>query len=354
VSGEHPARHLGWSPFFQNQLHGDELDRIKARVAEVQRSGLLLWFDGGERQVVLGGRWFQLPPEERPTVGDWVVLNDRGDAIERVLERKTLLKRRAAGRVAEVQLMAANVDTLFLVTSANADFNPARLERYLALALEAGVEPVLVLTKIDLCDDLDAYLDAARALRRGLVVEAVNALDPASLRGLEGWCTAGQTIALLGSSGVGKSTLLNALAGRDLQLTGDIREDDGKGRHTTTYRSLHPLPGGALVVDNPGMRELAFVDSDAGLAEMFDDIERLAAQCRFRDCAHHAEPGCAVQAAIAAGDLDERRLASFDKLRREEQYNSETVAQRRARGREFGKLVRQVVDRKQQDSGRED
>lgn len=347
-------RHLGWSPFFRQQLRDDEGERITARVAEVQRSGLTLWHAGGELQVVLGGRWFQLPPEDRPTVGDWVVLNERGDAIERVLERKTLLKRLAAGRVAEVQLIAANVDTLFLVTSANADFNPARLERYLALALEAGVEPVLVLTKIDLCDDPDAYLDAARALRRGLVVEAVDARDPATLRGLAAWCAPGQTIALLGSSGVGKSTLLNALAGRALQLTGSIRDDDGKGRHTTTFRSLHPLPGGALVVDNPGMRELAFVDSDAGLAEIFDDIEGLAAQCRFRDCAHEAEPGCAVQGAIAAGHLDERRLASFRKLRREEQYNSESLAQRRARGRDFDKLVRHAVQRKEQDSGRQD
>ncbi len=332
---------LGWSPVFQQQLTLDELERlVPARVFEVQRTGLRLLFEGGERTVPLGGRWFQGSPEERPTVGDWVLLDPEDGAIVRLLERRSLLKRASVGKPGDVQLIAANVDTVFLVSSCNEEFNAARLERYLTLAMEAGVQPVVVLTKADQVEDAGPYRDAAAALGRDLPVEVVNALDPGQLDGLRAWCRRGQTVTLLGSSGVGKSTLINSLAGEAIQVTREIREDDGKGRHTTTHRSLHLLPSGALLLDSPGMRELGILDADRGLASAFDDVETLARRCRFNDCAHETEPGCAVRAAIDAGELDERRLHSYRKLRREEVHNTETVAERHARARQFGRMVK--------------
>lgn len=333
---------LGWSPVFQQQLTLAELETLTpARVFAVQRSGLRLLFEGGEVDVPLGGRWFQGSAEDRPTVGDWVLLDRASGAIERLLERKSLLKRMSVNRPGDVQLIAANVDVLFLVSSCNEEFNLSRMERYLTLALEAGVQPVIVLTKADLAADPDGYRSAAQALGRALVVELVNALDPESLGGLRAWCGRGQTVALLGSSGVGKSTLINSLAGRAIQTTGGIREDDAKGRHTTTNRSLHLLPGGSLLLDSPGMRELGITEADSGLSSAFEDLESLAALCRFNDCAHESEPGCAVRAAIADGRLDERRLQSYRKLRREELYNTETVAERHARVRQFSRMVKQ-------------
>ncbi|MEM8767024.1 MAG: ribosome small subunit-dependent GTPase A [Pseudomonadota bacterium] len=332
---------LGWTPAFQQQLSLEEHEsRVPARVFEVQRSGLTLQSDTGEHHAPLGGRWFQGAPEDRPTVGDWVLLDPQSGQIERLLERKSLLKRMSVHKAGEVQLIAANVDTLFLVSSCNEEFNLSRMERYLALALEAGVQPVIVLTKADLTEASESYREQAASLGRELIIELVNALEAEELSGLRAWCEVGQTIALLGSSGVGKSTLINSLAGRDLQATGSIRDDDGKGRHTTTHRSLHLLPDGGLLVDSPGMRELGITQVEEGLSSAFEDVESLALQCRFNDCAHESEPGCAVQAAIAAGELDARRLDSYRKLRREEIYNTETVAERHERVRQFAKMVR--------------
>ncbi|MEZ5558975.1 MAG: ribosome small subunit-dependent GTPase A [Pseudomonadales bacterium] len=344
-------RALGWSAFFQQQLDPDEAATlVPARVVAVERSGLTLQFDGGEVTVPLGGRWFQLEAEDRPTIGDWVLLNARRDTVERLLGRKSLLKRVAAGRASEVQLLAANVDTVFLVTSCNEDFNPSRLERYLALALDSGVQPVVVLTKRDLTTVPEDFVAAVRRLSRDVPVELVDARDPVSLAGVRAWCGEGQTVALLGSSGVGKSTLVNSLSGDSVQLTQDIREDDAKGRHTTTSRSLHRLPDGGLIVDSPGMRELALGDVEEGVRALFEDIDALAARCRFRDCAHQGEPGCAVRAAIEAGELDERRLDSYRKLQREEAYNSESIAERHARVRAFSRMVKQHQKTSQKNS----
>jgi ribosome biogenesis GTPase len=339
---------LGWSPFFEQQLDDAEHESaVPARVFAVARSGVTVRTADGSLELPLGGRWFQLEPEARPTIGDWVLLDAARTTIVRLLARKSLLKRQAAGREHEVQLMAANVDTVFLVTACNDEFNPSRLERYLALAVDAGVEPVVVLTKADLATDVSTYVDAVRRLKRDVAVEAVDARDPESLAGVRAWCAPGQTVALLGSSGVGKSTLVNSLSGATVQLTREAREDDAKGRHTTTSRSLHLLPDGGLLVDNPGMRELALGDVDA--AELFEDVMALAAECRFRDCRHEAEPGCAVQAAISADRLDPRRLDSYRKLSRDEQRQSETTAQSRARFRALGRKIRQVQKDKDQD-----
>ncbi|MCZ6644140.1 MAG: ribosome small subunit-dependent GTPase A [Gammaproteobacteria bacterium] len=341
---------LGWGPFFQQQLTLEDLETsLPARVFEVQLTGLTLLHEGGESSVSLGGRWFQLEAEQRPTVGDWVLLNHALDSLQRVLERKSLLKRLAAGSGNEIQLIGANVDTMFLVSSCNDEFNLSRMERYLSLAYDAGVQPVIVLTKADLCDDSEYYVAEVRRLKNDLVVELVNALDIDSLASVAVWVQPGQTIALLGSSGVGKSTLLNTLSGVDLQVTKDIREDDSRGRHTTTHRSLHLLSEGGILLDSPGIRELSLAEAESGVLHMFDDIEALAEACRFSDCAHESEPDCAVRAAIVSGDLEERRLSSYRKLASEELRNTESVAERHSRFRAFSKSIRQHVDKKKRE-----
>lgn len=333
---------LGWAPVFQQQLTLEEMEEfVPARVCAVQRTGITLRYEGGELEVPLGGRWFQGPVENRPTVGDWVLLDPGTGAVDRLLERKSLLKRMSVNRPGDIQLIAANVDTMFLVSSCNEEFSLSRMERYLTLAMDTGIQPVIVLTKADLVEDADGYREQVRSLGRELIVEVVNALAPDDLDGLRVWCRKGQTITLLGSSGVGKSTIINSLAGAEVQATGAIREEDSKGRHTTTHRSLHLLAGGGLLLDSPGMRELGIADVESGISSAFADVEALAGQCRFNDCAHRTEPGCAVRAAIEAGELDERRLESYRKLRREEVYNTETVAERHARARQFSRMVKQ-------------
>jgi ribosome biogenesis GTPase len=336
-------RDIGWSPYFQQQLTSEEAESLTpARVFAIQRTHMTLMTETGEVDLNLGGRWYQLDVQERPTVGDWVLISAANDNIVRLLERKSLLKRMSPGQTSEVQLIGANVDTLFLVTSCNADFSPRRLERYLALAYDAGVEPVVVLTKIDLADDPDAYADEVRKVKKDIVVELVNAREGETVESLKGWCGPGQTVALLGSSGVGKSTLVNTLASAEVQVTREIREEDAKGRHTTTHRSLHVLPEGGLLLDSPGMRELAIAEVESGVQQMFEDVEALTANCRFTDCAHKTEPGCAVRVAIGAGELDEDRLASYLKLRREEAHNTETIAERHSRSRDRSKMIKRV------------
>lgn len=320
---------------------------VVARITEVQRSSVVASDGVDEWTLALGGAWYRLPAEQRPTVGDWVLTDKARDKVVRLLERKSVFKRVAAGAKIEVQLIAANVDTLFIVTSCNDEFKESRLERYYALALEAGVDPVLVLSKADLSEDAEAYRQRARAACPDLPVELVNALDADTLQGLRSWVSAGSTVALVGSSGVGKSTIVNALSGTKLAETATIREQDAKGRHTTSFRALHRLPGGGLLLDVPGMRELKIAQLEASLAEVFADIESLAERCKFRDCDHNAEPGCAVRRAIESGDLDERRLANHQKLLREESRHTASLAEQRHRERQFGKVVRQHIDFKQ-------
>ena len=315
----------GWSPALQHdfQPYADQ-GLVPARVVVQQRNLYRIITEGGEIEGRISGR-FARDAEEGgyPVTGDWVAVEMKGDAavIAHVLPRTTAFTRMAAGTAKDMQVVAANVDMALLAASLNADLNLRRLERYLATAYESGAAPVILLTKADACDDPDPLIASVEAVAFGVPVLAVSVRTGEGLEALSALLAPGKTAVLLGSSGVGKSTLVNALAGVEKMATREIREDDARGRHTTTHRELILLPSGALLLDTPGMRELALWDAEAGLAAAFAEstaeIERLAEGCRFRDCAHDREPGCAVQAAVANGTLDPERWRSFQKLRRE-------------------------------------
>jgi ribosome biogenesis GTPase len=333
---------LGWNHFFQQQLSIEEWQAAApVRVFALNRHLVDGIGAGGRRQFALPTAWLDAPVEALPTVGDWVLLDSEGQPL-RVLERTSLFKRMASGREARVQLMAANVDTLFITTSCNQEFNLSRLERYLALALDAGVEPVLVLTKADLADAVDELAAQAATLHAGLTVVAVNARAVEAADLLAPWLRTGATVALVGSSGVGKSTLVNTLSARTVQETAQVRDGDAKGRHTTTGRSLHLLPGGGLLLDSPGLRELQLSDCEEGVATLFGEIEAVARACRFTDCRHGGEEGCAVAAAEQRGELDPRRVQNYLKLLAEQARTEETLVEKRRREKNLGKLYKRV------------
>lgn len=303
---------LGWSAHFADQIGPDDAGLIPLRIATVHRSRMSAIGAEGPVRLTL--------PHKLNTadyaVGDWILAEAGTHLVIRRLDRATLFQRRTEGAKVQ-QLIAANVDTLFIVTSCNDDFNPARLERYLALCNEAGTTPVIVLTKADQTPDPAAFQREAASLQRGLPVVFLNGKTPEAADILAPWCGHGQTVALVGSSGVGKSTLLNTLAAHTedtAQATGGIRESDDKGRHTTTSRSLHRIHGGGWVIDTPGMRTLHVSDITDGIDHLFAEIVELAPDCRFRNCTHAHEPGCAVLAAVKNGTLDAARLDRWRKL----------------------------------------
>jgi ribosome biogenesis GTPase / thiamine phosphate phosphatase len=327
---------LGWCSFFQQQLTESESElAVPARVVE-QHKGFITYQADGEPELI------PLTPEmPRVTVGDWILLDQAGRLV-RALDRKGGFRRRAAGPVDQEQWLAANVDIAFIVCSLNQDYNLNRIERYLSLVYEAGAEPVVVLSKEDLCEDTQAKVAEVRRLGHDLCVESVNCLDEDSAAKLLDWCKPGATVVMLGSSGAGKSTLTNTLLGEEYQETGEIREGDDKGRHTTTRRTLLPMENGAWILDTPGMRELQLSQCETGVAAAFADIESLAETCKFRDCRHQQEPGCAVQAALIAGRLSERRLNNYQKLIREQAHNAASIAQRRSGDKALSKMYKRV------------
>ncbi len=330
-------RQLGWQPYFQQQLTLAELESCHiARVIEQHRNQYILQSEHGLVHLPLCKALPKL------TVGDWVLLNQEKQ-FERALEAKSLFKRKAAGSKVDEQLIAANVDTLFIVCSLNHDFNLNRIERYLALAGEAMVEPVVILTKVDLCDNADDKKRQVQKLNPLLMVELVNSLEPESVKVLEPWCGMGKTVSFLGSSGVGKSTLVNTLLGQQQQVTGDIRQDDSKGRHTTRARAMRFIQGGAAVIDTPGMRELQLADCEQGVSQVFNDIESLITSCRFNNCSHTNEPGCAILQALASGKLDARRFDNYQKLQQEQARNSASLKQKRDKEKALSKMYRTVL-----------
>lgn len=324
---------LGWSDFFVYQIEPAEKELVPLRVASVHRARI-------EVIGVIGPVDLELPPNVNTAdfaVGDWVLADPKSGMLVRRLDRKTVFQRRPeVGR--EQQLVAANVDTLLIVTSCNADFNVARLERYLVMANQAGSKPVIVLTKADTADDVNLFKAQAEALQRDLPVIALNGRSADARALLNAWCGPGQTIALIGSSGVGKSTLVNTLTGLESdsqQKTGSIREYDAQGRHTTTARSLHAIPGGGWVIDTPGIRTLYVSDVTDGIDTLFADIAELTPLCRFRDCTHVHEPGCAIQTAVSDGVLSVDRVERWRSLVSENRDRTPVVS-----GARGNKIVR--------------
>jgi ribosome biogenesis GTPase len=339
---DHPLSAFGWSPFFERQLDPDaRSSSIVVRVSAHHGTQVLVAGGAGE---------FRIPVQNAIAagsiaVGDWLVLDAASHRATQRLERSTVLHRKSAGEDTTPQIIATNIDTVFIVTSCNEDFSLSRIERYLALAVPAGITPVVVVTKVDLGFDAGSLRGRIQELHEGLEVVELDAREPAAAAQLARWCEPGRTVALVGSSGVGKSTLANSLGAGDL-ATGAIREDDGKGRHTTTARSLHRLPAGGVLIDNPGVREVQLPGSEDGVADVFEDVIELMSECRFRNCRHEGEPGCAIRAAIAAGDLDARRYESYVQLEAEQARHAAKRAARRDRERAKTKEQRGAVKAK--------
>jgi ribosome biogenesis GTPase len=352
-------RDYGWDEELSAQFAGyAERGLVPARVIKQTRDRSTLMTPLGEFPGEVSGKFRHLAADQTgfPVVGDWVAVEPAGDdlaLIHAVLPRCSAFSRKAAGEAVEAQVAAANIDTVFLVSGLDGDFNLSRMERYLTTAWASGAEPVIVLNKSDLCPDLQSVIVKVEMIAPGVPIAAVSALSEAGLDGLELFLVPRKTVAILGSSGVGKSTLINRLLGEDRLATAPMSDtEEGRGRHTTTTRELVRLPGGALLIDTPGMRELQLWVDREDLDKAFDDIERLAVQCRFPDCRHEGEPDCAVRAAAEAGSLDRRRLHSYLKLRRELQFMElkKDVKRRRqqekAAGRRFASMVKEIKKHK--------
>jgi ribosome biogenesis GTPase len=340
-----------WSAAFRDAGHVAAGHRA-ARVVAVHRETSIVRDADGDRTAAVSGsfRFDALATSDFPTVGDWVAVDTNG-VIAAVLPRRTSFKRMAADAsrllsgLDDEQVMASNVDVALLVAGLDNDFNLRRIERYLAVAWSSEVLPVVVLNKADLADDVDGRVVAVEAIAPGVAIVPVSAWTGRGMDTLRTHLRPATTAAILGSSGVGKSTLVNALLGEDRQATAAVRGSDSRGRHTTTHRELFELPGGALLVDTPGIRALEVLGAEAGLEAAFDEVAEIAATCRFSDCAHEGEPGCAVQVAIADGRLDEERLASYRKLGREQARTARQEDPRaRAASRRTWKLIHKSVN----------
>jgi ribosome biogenesis GTPase len=327
----------GWNQFFAAEFapFADE-GYEPGRVALQHNRALMLYTAGGETQAETTGRlrYIARGTEDLPAVGDWVVIKrtqDEGRAkVHAILPRRSKFSRRAAGSETAEQIVAANVDTVFLVTGLDNDYNPRRVERYLIMAWESGAEPVVVLNKADLIEEAEERRREIERVAPGVPVLALSAKRGVGIEQLLPYVGRGRTVALMGSSGVGKSTITNRLLGSEIQRTQEVRLADARGRHTTTHRELFVLPEGGLVLDTPGMRELQLLVSEHGLRETFEEIEEAAAECRFSDCRHEDEPGCAVREALESGEIDAERYANYRKMEAEMRHAATLVDQRKA------------------------
>jgi ribosome biogenesis GTPase len=343
---------FGWNSTLSSQFEPyAALGYTPARIVLQTRSGYSLWTEQRDMTADVSGKFRHAAqqPVDFPTVGDWVAVSCYADSamgtIQAVLPRRSQFSRKAAGSKTDEQILAANVDTAFLVSGLDHDFNIRRIERYLVLIWESGANPVVVLNKADLCASLDEHLMAVEAIAPGVPIVALSALHQSGLEALAAYLRPGQTIVLVGSSGVGKSTLTNRLIGHAKQAVQAVRSGDDRGRHTTTHRELFLTASGALIIDTPGLRELQLWSNQTTVDEVFTDIEAIAQDCRFRDCRHQSEPGCAVQAAIATGTLDPTRLNSYHKLTKELDYlarkqDERLTANTKARWKQIHKEMR--------------
>jgi ribosome biogenesis GTPase len=344
---------LGWTSFFEEAFRPFVTDGLEpARVFMGHRGGYQLISARGELQGEVSGRFRHgaSVPADFPVVGDWVAMTplptEAKATIHAVLPRRTRFSRQAAGKRTEQQVLAANIDDVFIVTSLNAELNVRRLERYLALAWESGATPVVVLTKLDLCKDWRSISAAVEGVARDAPVHPVSGVTGRGMKQLARYLGPGRTVALLGSSGVGKSTLVNHLCqDEEFMAVQPVRETDDKGRHTTTHRELISLPSGGLIIDTPGLRELQMWDADEGIGEVFADIDALAMKCRFTNCQHETEPGCAVRAAVDSGELENARLESHRKLARElqhldQRHDKQAQAEERRKWKSVSKILR--------------
>ncbi|WP_377891215.1 ribosome small subunit-dependent GTPase A [Alkalihalobacillus sp. R86527] len=318
---------LGWNEFFEEMLSERKWEGNEpARVIQEHRGSYEISNGDTIFRADLSGKYrFEAASrDELPAVGDWVLATllheEKNAIIHQLIPRKSKFSRKAAGNTTDEQIIAANIDTVFLVNALNQDFNLGRIERYLIMAWESGADPVIVLSKADLCDDSDEKAFSVEKIAGGVPVHIVSSATCEGLEGLQEYLGIGKTVALLGSSGAGKSTLINKLYGSDIQKVQDIREDDGKGRHTTTSRELVVLDMGGVLIDTPGMRELQLWDAGDSMTNSFQEIEDLSQNCFFRDCTHSEEPKCAVNSAIVEGTLDQRRFENYKKFKKELAY----------------------------------
>jgi ribosome biogenesis GTPase len=356
----HDLKALGWNPRLAEAFAPHAADGlVPARVALEHTHIYRVFTEAGEWLARVSGRLRHRAAArvDFPAVGDWVAIEpstEGGDArIRAVLPRSSRFSRRAAGDPTEEQIVAANIDTVFLVSGLDADFNPRRLERYLVVAWDSGATPVIVLNKADLVDDATPIVEDVRALAPGVDVHAVSCRTPGSVDVLRPYLGDGQTGALLGSSGVGKSSIVNQLIGQELLKTREVRASDSRGRHTSTVRQLVMLPGHGILIDTPGMRELQLWETGEAVVDTFADIEGFAADCRFRDCKHLSEPGCAVRAAVNAGEISSTRLESFHKLAAEQAHQARQLDERALIERKrLGKVGAKSLRKRLQDKGR--
>ncbi len=319
---------LGWNRFFAKNFDSYfQQGYTVGRVALEQKNTYLLYTEFGELSAEVTGK-MRYQAERRidfPAVGDWVVVSIIGDEeranIHEILPRKSKFSRKTVGAQTDEQIIATNIDTVFLVSGLDRDFNLRRIERYLILVWESGANPVIILNKADLCDEVEQRKAEVEAIAPGVPIISLSAIENQGLDALTPYLGTGQTVALIGSSGVGKSTITNQLAKKDIQAVQTVRKGDNRGRHTTTHRELIILPSGGLLMDTPGMREIQMWNGSEGFQETFTDINTLATECRFRNCQHESEPGCAVQQALLDGTLDKQRFRNYRKLQQELEYN---------------------------------